>query len=254
MKHIGAIILAGGKGTRMKMETNKVTAKLADKPMVQHIVEFMHRMSIETVVVVVGYAKESVIEVLDGKGVIFAEQTEQLGTGHAVAVALEKLPEHITDVLVVYGDDAVLYAEKHIPTIQQLFAVHEKEQAAVTFLSVEQSNPFALGRVVRDEDGKVTGIIEEKDATDEQRKITEINPGCFLFSVSFLREHMSHIERSPVTGEYYINNFIDIAIKKGMKVEAVRGGNLAWRGVNTVEELEQAETLFKVSRQQQHPS
>src|SRR5689334_12735992 len=106
MKKLGGIILAGGKGKRMKMESaNKVTVALADKPMIRHIVDFMNSLSIDTVVVVVGFAKESVFEVLRGHNVIFAEQKEQLGTGHAVAVALDELPEDVTEVLVVYGDD-----------------------------------------------------------------------------------------------------------------------------------------------------
>jgi len=101
-----------------------------------------------------------------------------------------------------------------------------------------------LGRILRDGQGEFKAIIEEKDATDEQRKITEINPGCFLFNVKFLRKYLSQIEKSPVTGEYYINSIIDIAIRFGQKVETVRGGKLIWRGVNTPEELLEAEKLF----------
>ncbi len=245
MKKIGAIILAGGKGTRMKMKTtNKVTMKLGEKPMVKHIVEFMQGLGIDTIVVVVGFAKESVMDALKGKDVIFAEQKKRLGTGHAIVCALRTLPKDITDVLVVYGDDAVLYAEKNIPTIKKLFEVHDERNDAVTFLTIEQPNPFGLGRIIRDKEGKVQAIIEEKDATEEQRKITEINPGCFLFSVSFLNKYLSKIKKSPITGEYYINSFIDLAIAHGELVKTVQGGYMAWRGVNTHDELHQAEQLF----------
>ncbi len=246
MKKIGGIILAGGKGKRMKMETvNKVTVPLADKPMIKHIVEFMNNLSIDTVVVVVGFAKQSVVDVLHGHNVIFAEQTEQLGTGHAVSIGLEDLPEDITDVMVVYGDDAVLYAEKHVPTIKKLFEIHDTTQAAITFLTIDVENPFGLGRIVRDTEGKVLSIVEEKDATEDQRMIKEINPGCFVFSVDFLRRRISEVEKSLATGEYYITSLIDLALHHKERVETVQGGRMAWRGVNTLEELQEAEVLYK---------
>ena len=248
MKTVGAVILAAGKGTRMKMiSENKVVLPLADKPMIQHILEFMKRLQIKTTVVVVGFAKESVMKVLTDFNVIYAEQNETLGTGHALVCALNKLPNEIENVFVVYGDDAVLYAESNIPIIKKLFEIQELDNAAITFLTIEQSNPYALGRIVRDIKGDLVGIVEEKDATEAQRKITEINPGCFVFSVKFLWKYLSRIEKSPITGEYYINNFIDLAIKNGERVRTIKGGRINWRGVNNKEELEEAEILFNSS-------
>lgn len=248
MKTFGAIILAAGKGTRMNMVyENKVVLPLADKPMIQHIVEFIKKIKIETTVVVVGFAKESVMEVLKGFNLIYAEQIEPLGTGHALICALNKLPEEVENVFVVYGDDAVLYAEENIPIIKKLFEVQESEKAAITFLTIEQDNPYALGRIVRNAAGDVSAIIEEKDATTDQRKITEINPGCFVFSVRFLQKYLSQIEKSPVTGEYYINNFIDIALRNNEPVKTIKGGKLNWRGVNTPEELNVAEKLLSMN-------
>lgn len=248
MKTFGAIILAAGKGTRMNMVyENKVVLPLADKPMIQHIVEFMKKIKIETTVVVVGFAKESVMEVLKGFNLIYAEQIEPLGTGHALICALNKLPEEVENVFVVYGDDAVLYAEENIPIIKKLFEVQESEKAAITFLTIEQDNPYALGRIVRNAAGDVSAIIEEKDATTDQRKITEINPGCFVFSVRFLQKYLSQIEKSSVTGEYYINNFIDIALRNNEPVKTIKGGKLNWRGVNTPEELNVAEKLLSMN-------
>ncbi len=248
MKTFGAIILAAGKGTRMNMVyENKVVLPLADKPMIQHIVEFIKKIKIETTVVVVGFAKESVMEVLKGFNLIYAEQIEPLGTGHALICALNKLPEEVENVFVVYGDDAVLYAEENIPIIKKLFEVQESEKAAITFLTIEQDNPYALGRIVRNAAGDVSAIIEEKDATTDQRKITEINPGCFVFSVRFLQKYLSQIEKSPVTGEYYINNFIDLALRNNEPVKTIKGGKLNWRGVNTPEELNVAEKLLSMN-------
>ena len=244
--HIAAVILAAGKGKRMNLkEGNKVIASLGNKPIILHIVQFMQKLSIATVAVVVGHAKESVMQALEGEDVIFAEQTEQLGTGHALACALDVLPEYVTDVFVVYGDDAVFYNEKHLPVMNDLFEKHTEHQSAVTFLTIEQEDPTGLGRIVRGEDDTVQAIVEEKDATLEQKKIKEINPGCFVFSVAFLKEYLPLVDKSPVTGEYYLTSLIDLAMKHGKKVETVKGGRLAWRGVNTPEELVLAEQLLK---------
>lgn len=244
-RKIGAIILAAGKGKRMQVASaNKVTLHLAARPMILHIVNFMKRLAIDTIAVVVGYQKETVMEALKDHRILFVEQKELLGTGHAVQVALEVLPKDITDVIVVYGDDAVLYADKNVMTVQRLFEVHRQTQDAMTFLTIEQENPFALGRIVRDEKGKILAIVEEKDATDEQRKITEINPGCFVFSVAFLRKYLPMVEKSPVTGEYYLTSLIDLAIQHGERVDTLRGGKMPWRGVNTKEELKEAERLY----------
>lgn len=244
-KNIAAIILAAGKGKRMQLDTaNKVTAQLAQKPMIQHIVDFIGKLAIKTIAVVVGYKKESVMDVLKGQDILFVDQKEQFGTGHAVACAIDVLPKAITDVFVVYGDDAVLYAQKNLAIIQQLFEVHSNTHDAMTFLTIEQENPFGLGRIVRDSEGKILAIVEEKDATDEQRKITEINPGCFIFSVTFLKKYLPLVEKSPVTGEYYLTSLIDLAIKHGERVDTLQGGELAWRGVNTQEELKEAEDLY----------
>jgi len=245
MKKFGAIILAAGKGKRMRLKTqNKVTVIIAKKPMVQHIVDFMRKIQIQTIVIVVGFAKESVITLLKGQNIIFAEQRKRLGTGHALVCAIKKLPKYITDVFVVYGDDAVLYAEKNIPVIKKLFEHHFMKGSAITFLTIEQENPFGLGRIVRDKEGRLVSIVEEKDATGQERKIREINPGCFVFSVPFLRKYLPKLKKSEATGEYYLTSLVDMAIMNSHIVETVQGGKLQWRGVNNKEELLQAEMLF----------
>lgn len=243
---VAAVILAAGKGKRMNMqESNKVTAPLGNKPIINHIVSFMKNLPIEQVYVVVGHAKESVMNALKDESVNFVEQKEQLGTGDALLCAVNVLPSRITDIFVVYGDDAVFYNKKHLPIIEKLFAKHFSENPAITFLTIEQDNPTGLGRIVRDEHDNVVSIVEEKEATDEQKKITEINPGSFLFHVSFLKKYLPMMKRSPTTGEYYLTSLIDIALHHGEKVRTVKGGKLAWRGVNTPEELQEANKLFQ---------
>lgn len=246
-RKLGAVILAAGKGKRMEVDgVNKVTMALAEKPIILRIVHFMEKLGIEDIVVVVGHAKESVMEVLkDEKHVIYAEQKELLGTGHAALIALDKIPADVTDVIIVYGDDAVIYIEEHLPIIGKLFETHYASQAAFTFLTINKENPFGLGRIVRDENEKLLAIVEEKDATEEQKNIKEINPGCFIFRVDFLRSYLKMVEKSSATGEYYLTSLIDLAIKNKEHVETMKGGYMAWRGVNTKEELQEAETLLK---------
>jgi UDP-N-acetylglucosamine diphosphorylase/glucosamine-1-phosphate N-acetyltransferase len=245
-KAIAAIILAAGKGKRMQMQSaNKVTVHLAKRPLIVHIVEFMEALGLETIVTVVGYHKESVQESLKNHTIHFVEQKEQLGTGHAVECAIKDLPEHITDVLVAYGDDAVLYSQKNLELVNKIFELHKNKHNVITFLTIEQDKPVGLGRIVRDEHGNVLAIMEEKDASDKERTIKEINPGCFVFSVDFLKKYLPKLPRSSVTGEYYLTSLIDMAIKDNELVDTVQGGQISWRGVNTKEDLALAEDLYK---------
>ncbi len=241
-KTIGAIILAAGKGTRMKSkQINKVALHLADKPMILHTVEFLKDNNIKNIVVVVGFAKESVMKLLDG-GVIFAEQKQRLGTAHAVSTAIKKLSGEVKEVLVLNGDDSAFYTSE---IINKLVNKHIKDQAAFTFLTIKKNNPLGLGRVVRDSKGKVLAVVEEKDATKAQRKITEVNPACYIFKVSFLKKYLKKVKKSPITGEYYLTSLIDLGIKNYEKIETLAAGNLLWRGVNTQEELLEAQKLIK---------
>lgn len=241
--NIAAIILAAGKGKRMQsVDKNKVTLQLGDKPLIRHAVDLLEKMKFTTIVIVVGFAKESVIEALKGTHVTFTEQTEQLGTAHAVQSGIAQIPSTITDVLVIQGDDSHFYTES---LINQLTYAHTDSNAALTMLTVEAENPSGLGRIVRDDDGNISAVVEEKDATDAQKEINEINPACYLFSLKFLKTYLPLVEKSPVTGEYYLTSLIDLAIRHGERVNTVKGGKLTWRGVNTKEDLAVAEDLYK---------
>lgn len=241
-RKLGAIILAAGRGKRMNAkDKNKVTFTIADKPMVKHTVDLLENMNFHSIVVVVGYAQESVRKVLkDDKHIIFAEQTKRLGTAHAVATGYKKISEDVTDVLVMNGDDSAFYTKE---LIAELAAKHIQSNSAVTFLTVKLDEPFGLGRVVRNREGKVTAIVEEKDATKEQRKIQEINAACYFFSTAFLNKYLKQIQKSSVTGEYYVVSLIELAAKNGETIETIQA-SIPWRGVNTAEELKEAERLF----------
>lgn len=240
MKKIAAIILAAGKGKRMNSaRMNKVVLTLGNKQMILHTVDRLRELPIVPIIVVVGFAKESVMKVLEGR-VVFAKQSKTLGTAYAVTCALKKLPKDIRAVLVLNGDDSAFYTKD---IIKNLIRSHWEKNAVLSFLTITVDNPMGLGRVIR-KDGKIIGIVEEKDATDIQRRIKEINPACYIFKVSFLRQYLNKVKKSPISGEYYLTSLIDIAIKNKQKIEAVTGGKILWRGINTPEELKEAERLF----------
>jgi bifunctional N-acetylglucosamine-1-phosphate-uridyltransferase/glucosamine-1-phosphate-acetyltransferase GlmU-like protein len=241
MNNISAIILAGGKGKRMNSKKiNKVAAILGNKQMILHTIDLLDKLNIVQKIVVVGFAKKSVIDILKGR-VIFAEQKKQLGTADAVACALKYLSKDTKDVLILNGDDSAFYKEK---TIKNLFKKHNEKKSSLTFLTIELDNPTGNGRVVRNNSGNVVAIVEEKDASLEQKRINEVNPACYIFEVSFLKNYLSKIKKSNITHEYYLTNLVDLAFKNNEKIETVMEKNLVWRGINTEDELREANRLF----------
>jgi bifunctional N-acetylglucosamine-1-phosphate-uridyltransferase/glucosamine-1-phosphate-acetyltransferase GlmU-like protein len=239
--NLSAIVLAAGKGERMNLTgKNKVVLQLAGKPMVLHGVELLGKLNIKPIIVVVGFAKESVIEVIGDKA-SYVEQKERLGSADAVLSALHEIPQDVNNVLVINGDDSAFYSAE---LVQKLINKHHSLDAQVTFLTIEVDNPKGLGRILRNGNGNLLAIVEDKDATDLQKKIKEINPQCFIFKVSFLKKYLQKIEKNKNTGEYYLSDIIGIAIKNNEKVQDVPVGKIPWRGINTKEELEEAERLF----------
>lgn len=241
-RKMGAIILAAGKGRRMNMRRiNKVAIHVAHKPMILHTVHMLEKIALSPIIVVIGFAKESVIEVLAGTSVVFSEQKKRLGTGRAALCGLNKLPKDVDDILILNGDDSVFYTPK---IIRELYKRHLLSQAAITFLTIKLDNPSGLGRVVRNKKGSIVSIVEERDATKEERGIKEINPACYIFRASFLRRFIKRIPKSLVTREYYLVSLIEIAVKNNKKIETLIKDSIPWRGVNTREELALAEQLL----------
>lgn len=240
-KKIGAIILAAGKGTRMNSKRiNKVALHLADKPLILHTVHLLENIKIGALVVVVGFAKQSVMKLLDG-GVIFAEQKIRDGNARAVVYGFKKMPKEIENIIVLNGDDSAFYTEK---IVTRLIDYHYKTNASFTLLTTEIKNPKGLGRIIRNEKGKILSIREEKDATLKQKKIKEVNPACYIFKTEFLEKYLKMVQKSSITGEYYIVSLVDIGVKHNEKIESLKIKKFPWRGVNTKEELEEAERLF----------
>lgn len=241
MGNIGGIILAAGKGTRMKSKSaNKVALNVGSKSLILHIVERLEDVQIDPIVVVVGFAKESVMSALSQKHVLFAEQRKRLGTGHAAIKGLQEMPKSVENIYIVYGDEFSYPKEK----TQELINTHIASGAALTFLTIDVENPTGLGRIIRDKNGKVQKIVEEKDATIDEKKVKEVNPGSYVCTRAFLEKYLPKIQKSPITKEYYLTSIIDMAIEHNEKVETVRAGSMVWRGVNTKEELAEAEHAF----------
>lgn len=239
--NLWAIVLAAGKGTRMRSrERNKVALEIAGVPMLKRTIANIKGAGIKNIMIVVGFAKESVIGLLDSD-IYIAHQRKRLGTGHAVKVGLGAI-SHAKDVLVLYGDDSYMY---NADIIRDLYKAHTLSHATLSFLTLRVENPKGLGRIIRGKNNEVIGIVEEKDAKEGQKKITEINPACYIFSFEFLKKNIAKIPKSPVTNEYYLTSLIEMAFEQKVKIETVTVSNLKWRGVNTPEELKEAEQIIQ---------
>ena len=241
MKDLTAIILAAGRGTRMQStDKNKVAMEIGGQPMLVRTISILKKAGITNIVVVVGFAKESVLSILS-EDIIIAEQEEQLGTGHAVVSALPKVPTGTQDLLILYGDDSFLHTAT---TFQSLYQTHVEEGAEITFVTMDSDNPTGLGRIIRDNNNEVVGIVEEKNANEDQKKISEVNLGCYVINKKYLEENINDIHKNPVTGEYYITDIIDIISHHKGKIAAHKLSDGRWHGVNTKDDLAKAETLL----------
>lgn len=243
MKTLG-IILAAGDGTRLNSkDINKTALNFSGKPMISFGVETMTKVCKKTIVVVGAYAN-TVKTALKDYQVDYAVQKERKGTGHAAKVAMQGVAQQYDNVLLGYGDHMMFYTEK---VMQDLIAYHKKQSVAVTLLTTQHpdADKLAWGRIVRNVQGEVIKIVEQKDATEEERKITEINPAFYCFNFKFLEKYLPTIEPSKVTGEYYLTDMVEIAFKHhlgvaGLKVPFENVGI----GVNTPEQLKQSQKLF----------
>lgn len=239
-KNLAAVILAAGKGTRFaSKDVNKVALPLLGKPIILYSIELLEGIGIRSIIVVVGFAKESVEKALSGHTVRFIDQKEQLGTADALTSALEHIPSSTQHVIVINGDDPFHKEE----TVTSLIRVHQESGATVSFTTSELEDPTGMGRIVRDGEGNVEAIVEEKDATEEQRKIKEVNGACYVFRLDFLKKYLSKLTASDVTGEYYLTHLITLAAQNGEKIETLSVAH-KWKGINTPEDLAEAETLI----------
>jgi len=238
---LAAVILAAGQGTRLKSRHPKVLHPLAGRPLAAFPVELSTRLGCEPTVLVTGHGAEQVESVFDSSGVCFARQTEQLGTGHALLCARPQLASFSGTLLLLCGDVPLLRLE----TLQQLLQLHRARQAAVTVLTAALENPHGYGRILRAGD-QVEGIIEEKDASAEQRRIREINTGIYLFEAPFVFDALTGVGCDNAQGEYYLTDVVAAARRAGRTVCALAAGEAEEAmGINDRQQLAEAEAVMR---------
>jgi bifunctional UDP-N-acetylglucosamine pyrophosphorylase/glucosamine-1-phosphate N-acetyltransferase len=245
MPKTAAVILAAGRSTRMKSDLNKVLLPVLGRPIIRYQIDALKEVKVESIVVVVGYQADRVKEEL-GHEVEYVYQREQLGTGHALQQAEEKLKSfgENLDLIVTVGDNP--YLKPH--NIRRLIDDYRKSGADAAFISVVFESPPPYGRVIRNKQGKVKKIVEELDAIPEQLKIKEVNSSIYCFKASAVFPLLSEIKNDNVKKEYYLTDIIEILASRGFRVEALISSdqNVA-KGINTLEELGAAEKELKES-------
>ena len=212
MEGIAAIILAAGKGTRMKSNLAKVLHPLNGEPLICWPTAAAREVGAGRVILVVGHQAEDVQRYFDNQtGIEFAQQTEQLGTGHAVACAAPALRGFRGTVLILCGDVPLIRKE----TLAEMLLQHRERQATVSVLTTVLDDPYGYGRVVRREGGRILHIVEEKDATEEQRNISEINSGIYCVEADFLVEAVTQLKNDNAQREYYLTDIVELAVERG---------------------------------------
>lgn len=246
-----AIILAAGQGTRMKSARPKVLHEILGRPMIAYLLDSLINLGIGDIIVVVGYQAEKVQAALKDYPVHFVVQEPQLGTGHAVQVAVPAAPANAQTVLVLCGDVPLISEE----SIRNLYSLHQESQAGVTVQTVVLPDGAHYGRVVRDDQDRVVEVAQSKDSQDRPDilAIREINTGAYCFDAEFLKQGLAQIPQSPVTGEIYLTDMIHIARQQGRGVEALIDPD--WEhllGINSRAELAQAIQTVKLRVNEAH--
>lgn len=239
---IAAVVLAAGRGVRMKSDLPKVFHPLGGRPLLAYVISTLKEMGVGRILAVVGHKKELILDYFKDWGVIFVEQAEQLGTGHAVLSAEPYLSGFSGKVLVLAGDVPLLRAE----TLKNLMTFHNQHHAVATVLTAELPEAGNYGRIVRNQEGLILKIVEKKDAAPEELKIKEINTGTFCFNSRFLFSALAEVKAENAQREYYLTDTIEILRKQGQPVFAYLTQNYRETlGVNTPEELRQLEEIFR---------
>lgn len=234
------LILAAGKGTRMKSDMPKVIHKVNGVPMITKIIDTLSGLNPEENILILGHKKEEVLKVV-GENCDYVLQTEQLGTGHAVIQAKEKLEGYDGDVMILCGDTPLLRES----TLKSLYEYHKESGAVTTILTSIYENPFGYGRIVK-EDGLVKAIVEEKEASEEIKKIKEVNAGVYCFNSKELFKALDKIDNNNEKGEYYLTDVIGIQVSENKKVQSfILEDKMEILGVNSKVELAQAGKVLR---------
>ena len=248
MRHRVAVVLAAGLGTRMKSKTPKALHKLAGIPMLQHVINALNEAEFQEIILVLGYQGE-LVEAELGTGYEVVYQHEQLGTGHALLQALPVLQKYADgDCLVVCGDTPCIRSE----TLKALAEKHTTTQALVSVLTAEIADPTGYGRIIKGTKG-IEKIVEEKDATLEEKAIREINTGTYCFNIKSLRACLDKLTPANAQGEYYLTDIIKYNVEAGERVETLLLDDpFEALGINNRVQLAQAESIWRTRINEQH--
>lgn len=244
---IAIIILAAGKGTRMKSDKAKVLHEIMGRPMASYVVKTATDVAGSNVILVIGHQADEVkaLVVAEDANITCATQKEQLGTGHAVLCALPHVPEDIQDVIILCGDVPLL----SVATIQFLRDDHIQAARDISILAVTVDKPTGYGRIIMDHDRNLVGIVEEADASAVQKEIKLINSGIYCVRRDYLADVLARIKPDNAQGEFYLTDIIAIGYQEGKQVGVMVSGDAdEIIGVNTIEDLRAAETIMR-SRQ-----
>lgn len=240
MGQVHAVVLAAGKGKRMNSDIPKVLHPLCGRPLISHVLSVLEEVGVADPIVVVGHGADGVQAAVAGRARC-VEQTQQLGTGHAVMQALPLLAGASGPVLVLYGDTPLLEPQ----TLRTLLARHHESHAAAAMLTTELDDPAGLGRVLRDPAGRVRGIVEETDASADEAAIREINAGTYVFGADALRTALAALTPQNAQGEYYLTDTIGWLLAQGQTVAAVTAPADQTMGINSRRELAAAEGVMR---------
>ncbi|MEK7581099.1 MAG: sugar phosphate nucleotidyltransferase [Patescibacteria group bacterium] len=231
--NFAAIILAGGVGRRMKSARSKVLHPIGDKPMIQKTVEVVKKANPAQIIVVANKHNYKELKAIL-KGVSIVVQEKPQGTADAALIGLGSLNVKTHSTAILYGDDTAFYKPQ---TILAVFKAHRESASSITFVTVKKTTPYGLGRIVR-KNGALVAIVEEKDASESQKKITEVNDGLYFFNTRFLEKNIRLLAPSSATGELYITDLIELGLNKKEKVETfLLQDEDQWHGINTQTEL-----------------
>ncbi|WP_180137606.1 sugar phosphate nucleotidyltransferase [Desulfoluna butyratoxydans] len=237
------VVLAAGKGTRMKSDKAKVLHEVHGRPMVDYVMASAAEIAGSDVVVVVGHQADAVkAAVARRHAALFARQDEQLGTGHAVMCARHAVGEATRQVVILCGDVPLVRPE----TLKELVRAHEAAGRAVSVLAVSLDDPTGYGRMVTGDNGALLRIVEEKDAGADEKAIKEINSGIYCVDADFLFSALDKVKSDNAQGEYYLTDIVEIAVQDGAGAGVVTGGSAREvTGVNTVNDLETVRQMLE---------
>ena len=240
-KGLAVIVLAAGKGTRMKSSIAKVLHTIKNQPLLYYVLESLVPLNPDFSVLVVGFQSAVVKESFSNRGLIFVEQKEQLGTGHAAQQAKLALHDFSGDVLVVCGDMPLIKSQ----TLVDLVTRHREKKSACTVLTLKSSEKKDFGLVIRDEQGSVSKIVECKDASEDEKKVDEFNSGVYCFDKHLFLKALDEIDNNNIQKEYYLTDTIEYIVNNGFLVESLQiRDNTQLLGINTQEDLSLAEKIL----------